>query len=613
MRNRYFLACDLLLIWVAALAAFVLRFDLRFAAYREEFVFFALTASVVKPLAFYGAGMYRRYWRYASVSDLVALIGATTTGSLIVLVVLVVGLWNGYLPSFSRSVVVLDWLLTSALVGAVRISARMIAESHRPSVGPRPPQSRVVIAGAGEAGVMVARDLQRNPQLAMALVGFLDDDPAKLGKRISDTYVLGRLDALPTVARTCGITEIVIAMPTAPGTVVRSLVEQARALSLKSKVIPGVFELVGGQVTVGRLREVQIADLLRRSPAHPTARAPDHIEGRTVLVTGAGGSIGYEICRQVAECRPLRLIMLGHGENSLFDARSELLSDYRDLAVSSVIADIRDEQRLNRLFRRLKPDIVFHAAAHKHVPLLEENPEEAFTNNAIGTRNVLRSAMDAGTGSLVFISTDKAAMPANLLGASKRLAEELVRQTALRFGRRFVVVRFGNVLGSRGSAVPIFQRQIARGGPVTVTDAEMKRFFMTIPEAAHLVLEAAALGTGGELFVLRMGEPLRIVDLAKDLIRLSGAGDVPIVFTGRRPGEKIVEVLWEEGAAIEPTSHPDIVVVRENHRSGEVDWAAAVEYLAAVAAQGDRDQLLAEIARYLPEFAPASSGVSATF
>ncbi|MGE0443853.1 MAG: polysaccharide biosynthesis protein [Vicinamibacterales bacterium] len=601
MRNRFYLAADLVLIWFAALAAFVLRFDLRFEAYRQEFVFFGVAAMVAKPVAFLAAGVYRRYWRYASLPDLVLLLGATTAGSLLVLLALVAGLWTGMLPSFSRSVVVLDGLLTFMLIGGARVASRVISESrrrHEHGDGGR----RIVIAGAGAAGVMVARDLERNPQLGIEVVGFLDDDAAKAGKRIGPAYVLGPLAALDRVAAKYGVVEVVIAMPTASGATIRALVEQARALKLASKVIPGVFELVGGQATAKRLREVQIADLLRRNPARPPSRASEHVEGRTVLVTGAGGSIGHEICRQLAVWRPRRLVMLGHGENSLFEARAALAADYPDLHAVTVIADIRDEGRLGRIFREFAPDVVFHAAAHKHVPLLEQNPEEAFTNNAIGTCNVVRAAIAAGTPSLVFISTDKAATPVNLLGASKRLAEEVVRQAAARFGRRFVVVRFGNVLGSRGSAVPIFQQQIARGGPVTVTDPEMKRFFMTIPEAAHLVLEAAAMGRGGELFVLRMGEPVRIVDLATDLIRLSGADDVPIAYTGRRPGEKLEEVLWEDGADIAPTEHPDILAVREPDLGDAIDWVAAAEHLARIAAQGPADVLRAELGRYLPTF-----------
>ncbi len=609
MRNRYLLLLDVPLIWIAALAAFVLRFDLRFSAYRTEFYFFIIAATIAKPTIFFAARVYTRYWPYASVADMVRLVVATTVASAVVAIALVLGLGSGAIPSFSRSVLFIDWLVTTVLICGLRLSARLLSESQRRGTPAKGPRKRVLIAGAGEAGVIVARDLLRNPQLGLQAVGFLDDAPAKIGKWIAGLPVLGSLDALPAAAAAHDINEVVIAMPTAPGKVIRNLADQCRTLSIASKVIPGVFEMVGGQVTVRRLREVQIADLLRRSHARPAFSAYRYITDRAVLVTGAGGSIGREICRQVAHLKPKTLILLGHGENSLFDAHESIQREYPGIRAVAVIADVRNEGRLQRVFSRVGPEVVFHAAAHKHVPLMEENPEEALTNNAVGSRNVVRAALAAGTERLVFISTDKAAAPVSVMGAAKRLAEEIVRQSALRFDRSFMVVRFGNVLGSRGSAVPIFQSQIERGGPITITHPDMKRYFMTIPEAAHLVLEAGALGRGGELFVLRMGEPLAIVDLARDMIRLSGADtDVPIVFTGVRPGEKINEILWEEGALVEPTEHPDIVCVRERGLADDVDWAAAAEHLASVATNGSRDDLVAELRRYLPTFGHVQRG-----
>src|SRR5688572_1782267 len=337
MRNRYFLLLDLPLIWAAALAAFVLRFDLRFAAYQQEFLLFVVAATAINPLAFFAAGVYGRYWRYASIADLLVLLFAGTGASLALIMALVAGLWLGILPSFSRSVVIIDWLLTLMLVGGLRGSVRVLGESRLKAQTSRsrlaasrndgPPKS-VLIACAADAGVIVARDLQRNPQLGMVPVGFLDDDPFKIGKLIGGLSVLGRLDALPRIAAANEVSLVVIAMPTAPGSIVRTVVEQCRKLSVNSMVIPGVFELVGGRVTIGRLREVEITDLLRRSHARPAFDAHAQIAGRTVVVTGAGGSIGLEICRQVANLRPRLLVMLGHGENSLFEARAQLLRDY---------------------------------------------------------------------------------------------------------------------------------------------------------------------------------------------------------------------------------------------------------------------------------------------
>jgi FlaA1/EpsC-like NDP-sugar epimerase len=374
--------------------------------------------------------------------------------------------------------------------------------------------------------------------------------------------------------------------------------------------MPGVFELLDGDVSVSRLRQIDIADLLRRSQVSSAATTSSYVAGRTVLVTGAGGSIGSELCRQVAHARPSSLVLLGHGENSIFDAQVELRELYPSLKVTTVIADIRDERRIRQVFERLRPAIVFHAAAHKHVPLMEENPEEAITNNIVGTHHVLEAAAEFGAERFVLISSDKAVSPSSIMGASKRVAEMLVRDAARRTGRGYVVVRFGNVLGSRGSVVPHFKRQIERGGPITLTHPDMKRFFMTIPEAVHLVLEAGGMGPGGELFVLKMGDPIRIVDLAEDLIKLSGLTleEIPIVYTGIRPGEKIEEALWEKGAVAEPTSHPDVLrVIEADGRSGS-EIPELLRTLANAVERGDYLQIQAMLVHQIPTFAPSLKG-----
>jgi len=389
---------------------------------------------------------------------------------------------------------------------------------------------------------------------------------------------------------------VVIAIPTAPGRVVRQVSNICRLKGIPFRTMPGVYELIGGKVSVNRLREVDIGDLLRREPAHIDEESVGRtLTGKRVLVTGAGGSIGLELCRQVARWTPQQLALLGHGENSVFEALLELNDNFPSLPLIPIIADIRDEDRLRQAFDDFRPEVIFHAAAHKHVTLMEVNVEEAVTNNVIGTQRVVEAALRSGCDRLVLISTDKAVEPANVMGATKRLAEMIVRDAAQRSGRAFVSVRFGNVLGSRGSIVPLFRRQIARGGPVTVTHPEMKRYFMTIPEAVHLVLQAASMGKGGEIFVLRMGEQVRILDLAEDMIRLSGlepGRDVEIVFTGIRPGEKLSESLWEEGMDYEPTAHPDIVRVEEEIAlEGEVLQTTLSE-LARLASDGDAQALV---------------------
>jgi len=607
MRNRYLLTADLAGIAVAALTAFVLRFDLRFFQDRDEAPVFLLGALLLKPVVFWLAGLYHRYWRYATLQDLRA-VGVAAFGAMVVMGVAVgLAIAGGVMPAFSRGVLIMDGVLTFIVIGGIRVSVRILAEARSAkAAGPgTTARRRIVVVGAGDAGTMVVREMQRNPQLAMEPVGFLDDDPAKLGKRICNVSVLGGIDA---IGRVGPFDEAVIAMPTAGGAAVRAVVEQCRALGLKSQTIPGVFELLDGKVSVSRLRDVEITDLLRRRQTTGRADLVDYVSGRTVLVTGAGGSIGFELCRQVSLLAPRRLIMLGHGENSLFEAWHRLREASPLVPADLVVADIRNRERLDHLLRKSRPSIVFHAAAYKHVPLMEEHFEEAVTNNIVGTMNLLDVALDLGTERFVAISTDKAVAPRSIMGASKRMADLLVRDAAARSGRGFVVVRFGNVLGSRGSAVPLFQRQIERGGPVTITHPDMKRFFMTMSEAAHLVLQAGGIGTTGGLFVLDMGAPIRIIDLVNDLIHLSGltTDRVPVVVTGLRPGEKIEEALWESDAIVEATVHPDILRIAEPEaRTGDI--RAAVAALEVAAKRSDRPAAEAILRDWIPTFAPTAA------
>ncbi len=614
MRNRYVLLTDILLVPIVAFAAFALRFDWRFYTEREEFLSYVAAALVVKPTVFFFFGMYRRYWRYASVPDLMAVLLASAASLVAMGVVVAAGLIFDPLVEFSRAVLLIDGLLTFLVVGGVRLSVRVVAESQ-PRSSRRPPPSagrakQVLVVGAGLAGTMVVREMERNPHLGMKAVGFLDDESSKQGKQIYGITVFGNTASLTHVVQQRHIDEVIIAMPTATGKVLRSVAEQCRQLGVVSRTMPGVFELLDGNVSVSRLRQIEISDLLRRAQVMPAVNASLYVEGRTVLVTGAGGSIGSELCRQVARARPVALVLLGHGENSIFDVQVELCERYPELKVTAVIADIRDQPRMRQVFDRLRPAIVFHAAAHKHVPLMEDNPEEAVTNNIVGTNNVLEAAMEFGAERFVMISSDKAVSPSSMMGASKRVAEMLVRDAARRTSRGYVVVRFGNVLGSRGSVVPHFKRQIERGGPVTLTHPDMKRFFMTIPEAVHLVLEAGGMSRGGELFVLKMGKPVRIADLAEDLIKLSGLTleEVPIVYTGIRSGEKLEEALWEDGAATEATRHPDVLRVIEADQASGSEISELLRTLATAVEQGDHLRIQAMLMHQIPTFAPSLKG-----
>jgi FlaA1/EpsC-like NDP-sugar epimerase len=610
-QNRYVLAADLVGFVCAAAGAFTLRFDWLFATYRPEFAQFLVAALIIKPIVFFLFGMYRRVWRYTSLGDGLGILLASSTSSItlaIVMFVTVVGHYNG---GVSRSVLVIDWLLTIAFAGGIRLSIRLLGENKARAIALRRANGhrtrRVLVVGAGDAGVLVAREMQRNPQLGMVPVAFLDDEPDKRGKHLAGVRVVGATRDVEVAVRRHDVDEVVIAMPTASGQTLRAVVEGCREARVPSRTIPGVYELIGGTVTVSRLREVEIADLLQRAPATMNPAPPMYLHGATVLVTGGGGSIGSELCRQIARARPATLVLLGHGENSIFEARRTLTEAFPELSIVPVIADVRDRARIERVLRQWRPSVVFHAAAHKHVPLMERNPEEALSNNVLGTHNLVDAAIASNVKRLVLISTDKAVSPVSLMGASKRLAETIVRAAAERTGRAFMVVRFGNVLGSRGSVVPAFKRQIARGGPITVTHPDMTRFFMTIPEAVHLVLEAGGMGTGGEVFALNMGEPVRIVDMAKDLIRLSGLRpeDVPIVYTGMRPGERLDEQLWESGATVDATSHPEILHIIERSDAPVVS-RETIDTLSAAVASGDRMEIEAVLAMLIPTFVPGA-------
>jgi FlaA1/EpsC-like NDP-sugar epimerase len=609
IRNRILLVADLILIFTSVLASFALRLDLGplFVSYIPHALTMAGIALIVKPFVYYLFGLYRRYWVYASTRELQLIAVTTITASVLTGLAIMTAILLGIMPAnFPRSVFGIDLLLSLFSVGGLRMAVRVLAESGQVSqkadglAGKR----RVVVVGAGDAGALVVREMRRNPQLHMLPVAFVDDDEEKQGMEIHGIRVAGPLSGLGTTVERYRAHEVVIAIPTAPGPVVRFVTDICRKQRIAFRTMPGVYELIGGNVSVSRLREVDISDLLRREPADIDDEAVGRaLNGKRVLVTGAGGSIGVELCRQIARWRPSELGLLGHGENSIFEALLELRGDYTDLSLIPMIADIRDIERIRNIFEEFRPNVVFHAAAHKHVPMMEINVEEAVTNNVLGTQSVVEAAVQFETERLVLISTDKAVQPMSVMGATKRLAESVVRNAASRTGRAFVIVRFGNVLGSRGSIVPVFKRQIAQGGPLTITHPEMNRYFMTIPEAVHLVLQSASMGNGGETFVLRMGEQIRVLDLAEDLIRLSGlepGEDIEITFTGVRAGEKLSEKLWDEDLDYEPTSHPDIVQVNEDPRFSTDSLLATIDELVRLAREGDKSAIIGLLSERVP-------------
>jgi FlaA1/EpsC-like NDP-sugar epimerase len=613
LRNRHFLVADLLLIPLVVYSSFVLRLEqLEPGQYLPGLLLMALAAGLVTPLFLFWAGIYQQYWRYASAGELLQLFGVVTlAGVTIGLVSLAAGM---LLPALTipRSVPLIVLPLLLGAVATPRLLLR-IWSSRMPRHEPASKGQPVLIMGAGDTGAMTVRELRYSARLKLRVVGLLDDDPAKRGMCIHGVIVLGDRSAIPALVRQYGIATVIIAMPTAPGKEVRAILQICRAAGVQTLTVPGFSELLDGRTSVSQLRQIEISDLLRRAPVQTDIAAVHQlIQDRVVMVTGGGGSIGSELCRQVLRAGPAELILLGHGENSVFEAQNELAAMARECAptgqaigVKAVIADIRDARRLQATFERYRPSIVFHAAAHKHVPLMEENPVEAITNNVLGTRNLLNSAVATGVEHFVMISSDKAVNPTSVMGASKRVAEMLVLQTARTSGRPFVAVRFGNVLGSRGSVVLTFKRQIAAGGPVTVTHPDMRRFFMTIPEAVQLVLQAAVLGSKGEVFMLDMGEPLKVVDLARDMIRLSGleeGRDIDIAYSGLRPGEKLFEELFAEGEQYTPTCHSKIFIA--GNASGRVpsELTRAVAELERSAEENNDEAVLKQLHALVPEY-----------
>jgi FlaA1/EpsC-like NDP-sugar epimerase len=610
VRNRYLFLGDIFLSLVAVLASYVVRLELIaiFPTYQYSMLWMVAMAIIIKPLVYYLFGIYRHVWRYASIHELVLIFSAVTTASMILSAVMIGLRAVNTFYGFPRSVLVIDWLFSMGFIGGSRFLFRVLAETASSSNNRSYPHSkrrkRVLVVGAGDAGAMVVREMLKNQQLAMMPIGFLDDDPSKQNSKIHGVQVLAPLDDIDQILKKHYVDEVVVAIPSASGKVVRKVTEVCRLRNIAFRTMPGIYELLGGVVNVSRLREVDIFDLLRREPVRiETDALGEVLANRVVMVTGAGGSIGSELCRQIAQVYPRRLLALGHGENSIFSVLSDLKESFPHLEVIPIIADVRDLPRLEVIFNRWKPEIVFHAAAHKHVPLMETNIEEAVTNNVIGTQNVVNCALAHDVLRLVMISTDKAIRPINVMGATKRIAEMLVLNAARLHQRAFTVVRFGNVLGSRGSVVPRFKRQIAAGGPITITHPDMERYFMTIPEAVHLVLQASSMSTGGESYILNMGQPVRIVDLAEDMIRLSGlepGRDIEIVFTGIRPGEKLTEDLWDLGFAYSPTIHPDINRVDSEEVLSSEKLNAIIEQLAQFAREGKPEAIQALLSEAIP-------------
>jgi len=560
-RNRVLQVCaDGALIALAYYLAFRLRFLDQNDLPHRYWVLFAQSIGFVialKLIVFAAFGMYQKWWRYVSGRDFLQIVRAVTAASAILVVAFTV--LRPFAHNLPRSVAVMDFLITLMLITGARLAVRLIVE--RPSRSARVPKREVLVIGAGSGGQMVVRELQLNPDIGVTAIGFVDDDPRKRGMRMLGLKVLGSTKQIEAILDETRPNEVVIAIPSAPGTLRAKVVAACREREIPVRTLPTVFELLRGGVQLNKqLREVRVEDVLGRDPiVRELDRVGAYLRDRIVLVTGAGGSIGSELCRQIAQVKPRLLVMLDHAEDNLFQIDREMVEERHCTNVESVLADCKEPGRMLEVMQRFKPSVVFHAAAYKHVPLMEANPLEAVRNNAIATRITAETAAASNVERFVLISTDKAVNPKTVMGASKAMAEWIVESAGRKHpGTRFASVRFGNVLASSGSVVPIFRSQIERGGPVTVTHPEMTRYFMTIPEAVQMVIRAGDIGAGkGEVFVLDMGEPVRIVDLAHNMIRLAGyepETDIAIEFTKPRPGEKLHEELFGFAESGQPTA-----------------------------------------------------------
>lgn len=560
---------DAALATLALLGAYFIRFEGHLnEIYLKQFLIVAPVVVALRLLSSYLCGVYRRLWRYTGLTEVTEIGVAVLSVSALILCLRALALpivrVEGHLLSYS--IIVTDMGICFFLMAASRVLRRLQTEHSQRRHWRQPVRRRALVVGAGDAGLMVLKELNQRSDLGVDVVGMVDDDPSKFKKRIGHITVFGSTKELPRLVELLCVDQVIIAIPSAPPSEIRRIVDMCRDAEVETRILPGLFELINGRVSVNQLREVSLEDLLGRSPVElDSASIASYIEGRTVLVTGAGGSIGSELCRQIYNFQPRKLIILGKGENSIFSIQQELARRVEPVEVVSVIADIRDRSRMEQVFKVHKPHLVFHAAAHKHVPLMEANVYEAVNNNVFGTRVTAELSDQYGAEKFVLVSSDKAVNPTSVMGATKRMAELVIQDLALRSKTKYVAVRFGNVLASRGSVIPLWKQQIAAGGPLTVTDPEVTRYFMLIPEAVQLILQAGAFGSGGEIFVLDMGKPVKILDLANDLIKFSGlrpGQDIKIEFTGLRPGEKLYEELLTKDEGLSRTVNEKIFVGR---------------------------------------------------
>lgn len=565
----------------------------------KELLQYSFAATICILVIFSLSKLYHRVWAYASINELLIIVRSVTLGGLAFLL-----LAHFFNTPHSKAMFVSVWTYSILFIGGSRVVWRLYVERQckRKNTNSHA-HKKILIYGAGSAGALVAKEYYNHYDGNQPVIGFIDDNVNKHYLSIYGLPVLGGRESIPSIVSKYDIDEIIIAMPSVSGQVIRDIIEFCKESVITVKILPGVYQFLDGNVSISKIRPVEIEDLLGRESVHvDLGQISQYIKGKVVLVTGAGGSIGSELCRQIAQMDPTKLILLGHGENSIHKIWLELRDKYPLLPLEVEIADVRDRFKLQITFDRHRPQVVFHAAAHKHVPLMEMHPDEAVKTNIFGTRNVAQMADLVGCERFVLISTDKAVNPSSVMGATKRVAELIIQNLFVGSKTKFAAVRFGNVLGSRGSVVPIFKEQIAKGGPVTVTHPDMTRYFMTIPEAVQLVIQAGALAEGGEIFLLDMGEPVKIIDLAANLIRLSGfepGKDIEIKFTGIRPGEKLFEELLTNEEGIGSTKHKRIFMAKPV----EIDEAVLLEELLKLEKREvtDKAEVFERLLRVMPE------------
>ena len=571
----------------------------------------------LKLIVFSLFGLYRGMWRYTSVRDFWLIAQATVISSLLVTFIMI---YLNRFQGYSRAVFIIDGILTFLLAGGLRMAIRSYFALYTGSKNDAASLikvhfKKVLIIGAGDAGEKILREIIENYQLHDRVIGFIDDDPGKIGRSIHGIPVLGNVDNLADILDDEEVQEILVAVPSASGDQIRRIVEACQRCAVSYKILPGIGELIDGRVSIKALRDISYEDLLGRKPVHLDAMGiRNYLDGKTVLITGCGGSIGSELCRQVIKFQPRLVILLDASEENLFKIQMELQNEKYFRHCETVLGHVQDLQLMEDIFKKFKPHVVFHAAAYKHVPMLEKNPWEAVYNNIIGSRMIMEMSLKHNVERFVLVSTDKAVRPTNVMGTSKRVTE-LIMQSLQGGNTKFMAVRFGNVVGSSGSVIPLFRRQIEHGGPVTVTHPEVNRYFMTIPEASQMILQAGAMGDGGEIFVLRMGTPVKIADMARDLIRLSGKEpdvDIEIIFTGLREGEKLYEELITVGEDILPTGHEKVMVLRSSQHSSDADylWATReklnkeIDELVKDADRHDAGKIKKKLNEIVPEYTP---------